>query len=145
MVNETRLVWESWSHLTEVVKSGRPFSAVDTEQTGRDFFPKLVTAIFPMSYGAAREAAAAFPEKTRKRIKNILDVAAGSAAWSIAFAQAIPDARVTVVDYPEVTQVARQFAERLGVAERYDYLEGNLREVDFGPNKYHLLILAHLL
>ncbi len=145
MVNETRLVWESWSHLTEVVKSGRPFSAVDTEQTGRDFFPKLVTAIFPMSYGAAREAAAAFPEKTRKRIKNILDVAAGSAAWSIAFAQAIPDARVTVVDYPEVTQVARQFAERLGVAERYDYLEGNLREVDFGRKKYDLVILGHII
>ena len=145
MVNETRLVWESWSHLTEVVKSGRPFNAVDTEQAGRDFFPKLVAAIFPMSYGAAREAAAAIPERARKRIKNILDVAAGSAAWSIAFAEAIPDARVTVVDYPEVTQVARQFAQRFGVADRYEYVEGNLREVDFGNKKYDLVILGHII
>jgi ubiquinone/menaquinone biosynthesis C-methylase UbiE len=145
MVNETRLVWESWAHLTEVVKTGRPFTAVDTEESGRDFFPKLVAAIFPMSYGAACFAAAAIPERTRKRIKNILDVAAGSAAWSIAFAQAIPDARVTVVDYPEVTPIARQFAERLGVADRYDYLEGNLRDVDFGRKKYDLVILGHII
>ena len=145
MVNETRMVWESWSHLTEVVKSGRPFTAVDTEQLGRDFFPQLVAAIFPMSYGAAREAAAAFPEKIRKRIKSILDVAAGSAAWSIAFAQAIPGARVTVVDYPEVNQVARDFTTRLGVADRYDYLEGNLREVAFGRKKYDLVILGHII
>jgi ubiquinone/menaquinone biosynthesis C-methylase UbiE len=145
LVNETRLVWESWSHLTEVVKTGRPFNAVDTEQAGRDFFPQLVAAIFPMSYGAALSAAAAMPEKTRRRIKNILDVAAGSAAWSIAFAQAIPGARVTVVDYPEVTAVARQFAQRLGVADRYDYLEGNLREVDFGRKKYDLVILGHII
>ena len=145
MVNETRIVWESWSHLTEVVKSGRPFTAVDTEQTGRDFFPKLVAAIFPMSYGAASAAVQMIPEKARKRIRNILDVAAGSAAWSIAFAQAIPDARVTVVDYPEVNQVARDFTTRLGVADRYEYLEGNLREVDFGRKKYDLVILGHII
>src|SRR6266481_4703872 len=30
MVNETKMVWESWSHLTDVVKTGRPFTSVDT-------------------------------------------------------------------------------------------------------------------
>ena len=145
MVYETKLVWESWAHLTDVVKSGRPFKAVDLEEAGREFFPQLVAAIFPMSYGAARAAVAAIPEKTRKRISRILDVAAGAAPWSIAFAQAIPDARVTVVDYPEVTKIARQFTERFGVADRYDYIEGNLREVDFGRNKFDLVILGHII
>src|SRR6266851_327364 len=145
LIYETKLVWESWAHLTDVVKSGRPFQAVDLEEAGREFFPQLVAAIFPMSYGAARGAAASIPEKTRKRIKRILDVAAGAAPWSIAFAQAIPDARVTVVDYPEVAQVAKQFTERFGVAGRYDYVEGNLREVDFGRNRYDLVILGHII
>jgi ubiquinone/menaquinone biosynthesis C-methylase UbiE len=79
------------------------------------------------------------------QIKSILDVAAGSAAWSIPFAQAIPDARVTVVDYPEVTPVTRQFAGRFGVADRFDYIEGNLREVDFGRGRYDLVILGHII
>ena len=145
LVYETKLVWESWGHLTDVVKSGRPFRTVDLEETGRDFFPQLVAAIFPMSYGAARGAVAAIPEKIRGRIKRILDVAAGAAPWSIAFAQAIPDAQVTVVDFPEVTKVAKKFTVRFGVADRYDYAEGNLRDVDFGRNKYDLVILGHII
>ena len=144
-VGETRMTWMGWAKLPEVVQTGRPIEAVDTEAGGKEFFPKLVEAIFPMSYGAAQGAVQAIPEKTRKRIKTILDVAAGSAAWSLAFAQAIPDARVTVVDYPEVTPVARRFAERFGVADRYEYIEGNLREVNFGRNRYDLVILGHII
>ncbi|HLG14970.1 MAG TPA: methyltransferase [Blastocatellia bacterium] len=144
-VGETKLVWSNWANLTEVVKSGRPVATVDTEAGGRDFFPKLVAAIFPISFGAARAAVAALPAKARKSIRSILDVAAGSAAWSLAFAQAIPDARVTVVDYREVTPIARQFAARFGLSDRYDYIEGNLRETDFGRNRYDLVILGHII
>ncbi|HEX3036542.1 MAG TPA: class I SAM-dependent methyltransferase [Thermodesulfobacteriota bacterium] len=143
--HETRLTWDDWSRLTDVVKSGRPVETVDSEQGGREFFPKLVSAIFPMSFGAARAAVAALHEKTRRQIKNILDVAAGSGAWSLAFAEAIPDARVMAVDYPEVTPITRQFTERLGVADRYNYIEGNLREIDFGRNRYDLVILGHII
>ena len=144
-VYETKLTWAGWGQLTDVIKTGLPISAVDTETGGREFFPTLVEAIFPMSYGAARAAVPQIPEKTRKRIKTILDVAAGSAAWSLPFAQTIPDARVTVLDYEEVTPIARRFAERFGVADRYDYIEGNLREIDFGRNRYDLVILGHII
>jgi 3-hydroxy-5-methyl-1-naphthoate 3-O-methyltransferase len=143
-VYETKLTWSGWARLTDVIRSGKPVEAVDTEKGGREFFPKLVEAIFPLNFGAARAAAAALSVGNRRRIRNILDVAAGSAAWSLAFAQTIADARVTVVDYPEVTPVARQFAERFGVADRYDYLEGNLRQIDFGRNRFDLVILGHI-
>jgi ubiquinone/menaquinone biosynthesis C-methylase UbiE len=144
-VGETRMTWSGWAQLPEVVQTGRPITAVDTETGGKEFFPKLVEAIFPMSYGAALGAVQAMPQKALKRVKTILDVAAGSAAWSLAFAQALPEARVTVLDYPEVTPVARRFAEAFGVADRYDYVEGNLREVDFGRKRYDLVILGHII
>lgn len=144
-VYETKMTWAGWGQLGEIVKTGRPISAVDTETDAKAFFPKLVEAIFPMSYHAARFAAEALPEKNRKRIKKILDVAAGAAPWSIAFAQAITDARVTALDYPEVAPVARQFAEKFGVADRFDYIEGNMREIDFGRNRYDLVILGHVI
>jgi ubiquinone/menaquinone biosynthesis C-methylase UbiE len=82
---------------------------------------------------------------TRKRIQNILDVAAGSGAWSLAFAEAIPGSHVTVVDYPEVTPITRRFVRKFGVSDRYDYIEGNLREVGFGRNQYDLVILGHII
>ncbi|HVF89703.1 MAG TPA: methyltransferase [Blastocatellia bacterium] len=145
MAFSTKLVWESWGHLTESVRTGRPVDTVDGDEGGREFFPKLVSAIFPASYAAARATVAALPRKALGNIKRILDVAAGSGAWSIAFAQAIPDARVTVIDYPEVTPITRQFTERMGVADRYDYVEGNLRELDFGRGQYDLVILGHII
>jgi 3-hydroxy-5-methyl-1-naphthoate 3-O-methyltransferase len=74
----------------------------------------------------------------------VLDIAAGAAAWSIPFAAANKATRVTVVDLPEVTQVARQYAERFEVSERYDYLEGDLHEIDFGTAQYDLVILGHI-
>jgi len=144
-VHETKLTWNGWSQLTEVIRTGKPVKAVDTDKGGREFFPQLVEAIFPLSFGAARAAVASLSEKNRKRIKSVLDVAAGSAAWSLAFAQSMPDVRVTVLDYPEVTPIARRFAEKFGVADRYEYSEGNLREIDFGRDRYDLVILGHVI
>ncbi|HLX38254.1 MAG TPA: methyltransferase, partial [Candidatus Binataceae bacterium] len=74
-----------------------------------------------------------------------LDVAAGAAPWSIPFAQANRATRVTVVDMPEVTPVTREYAAKFGVAEQYDYLEGDLHEVDFGKDRYDLIILGHII
>jgi len=137
--------WDDWSHLTEVVKSGLPYEAVDQVDRAKEFFPKLVETIFAGSYFSAQLAVRSLPGKVRRGIRRILDVAAGSGAWSIAFAQAIPAARVTALDFPEVTPITRQFTRRFGVAARYDYLEGNLREVDFGRGEYDLVILGHIL
>ena len=84
---------ESWDGLTDVVRTGRPQHAVDLEAEARDFFPHLVRAIFPMSLDTARAALIRLPQKTIAGIGTILDVAAGSAAWSIPFAQQIAAAR----------------------------------------------------
>jgi ubiquinone/menaquinone biosynthesis C-methylase UbiE len=145
MAYTTKLTWEMWSKLTDVVRSGRSIDSVDREEVGREFFPKLVAALFPLSFGASRAAVAALPKEARNRIKNILDVAAGSGAWSIAFAQGIPDSHVTVVDFPEVTPITRQFTERFGLANNYNYIEGNMRDVDFGSERYDLVILGHII
>ncbi len=135
---------ENWLRLPEVVRSGHPVMRPDPERL-MQWLPMLVKAIFPNSFVPARAAVAAIPASARKRIRNILDVAAGTGAWSIPFAQAIPDARVTVVDFPAVTAITREYTARYGVGDRYDYLEGNLREVDFGRERFDLVILGHII
>jgi 3-hydroxy-5-methyl-1-naphthoate 3-O-methyltransferase len=142
MVHEMKLLWNSWSCLTEVIRTGRPVEPWDDEETGRRLFPQLVRALFPMSWNTARAAAGVVGE-SGEPVRRVLDVAAGSAVWSIPFAQA--GARVTTVDYPEVTAHTREFAERYGVADRYDHIEGNLREVDFGEDVYDLVVLGYII
>ena len=134
-----------WMRLAESVRSGRPIMQGGPEDRAMDFLPILVKAIFPTSYVPAKAAVAALGAPARKRIANILDVAAGSGAWSLAFAQALPKARVTVVDLPPVAVITREYAARYGVAARYDYIEGNLREVDFGRDRFDLVILGHII
>ena len=43
-----------------------------------------------------------------------------------------------------MTPVTREFAEKFGVADRYEYLEGDLREIDFGRDRFDLVILGHI-
>jgi len=138
------LTWDAWKDLTETVRSGRSVEAVNIAEKGKEFFPKLVASIFPGNFAASAAAVSRLPEKERRKIHRILDVGAGSGAWSLAFAQAIPQARVTTVDFPEMTPITREFAEKFGVAARYEYHEGDLRQVDFGHDAYDLVILGHI-
>jgi 3-hydroxy-5-methyl-1-naphthoate 3-O-methyltransferase len=140
-----QLTQEPWKHLTESVKTGRPYEAVDVLDKAKEFFPKLVAAIFPGNYAAARAAVASLPPKDRRKIRRILDVAAGSAAWSLPFAEAIPGARVTTLDLPETTQITREFVEKFGLAGRYEYQERDMRAGDFGRDIYDLVILGHII
>jgi ubiquinone/menaquinone biosynthesis C-methylase UbiE len=144
MADETRMTVPGWMQLAEVIRTGRPVAGVDTAE-GREFFPRLVRAIFPLTYNSARLLVGSLPQAKLKRVGRVLDVAAGSAAWSLPFAQASPTLRVTVLDYPEVTPVAREYAQMFGVGDRYDYLEGDLRTIDFGQKAYDVVILGHII
>ena len=139
------LTWNVWEHLTETVRTGRPHEAINDAVIGKEFFPQLVASIFPGSYAASTAVVSQISAKERPAIRKILDVAAGSGAWSLAFAQAIPEARVTTVDFPEMTPITRKFAEQFGVADRYEYKEGDLRQMDFGRDIYDLVILGHII
>lgn len=141
---EARMALPGWMELASVIRSGQPFRRIDSDE-GRDFFPKLVRDIFPLNYRSARILVRHLPKATLKRIEHVLDVAAGSGAWSLPFAQACPNSRITILDYPEVTPVAREYAEKFGVAERYDYQEGDVRQLDFGQKQYDAVILGHII
>ena len=145
MADALSLTWDHWKNLTEAVRSGRPAEAVDVAEKGRKFFPKLVASLFPGNFAASTDVVSRFPEKDLRTIRKIMDVAAGSGAWSLAFAKAIPQARVTTLDFREMTPITRDFAEKLGVAPRYEYLERDLRAGDFGQHRYDLVILGHII
>jgi len=136
-------LWEPWGDLTRVVRTGRPFQKVDKEQ-GVEFFQKLVSQLFPMSYPCAKVAAEILGVGSTWKGLSVLDVAAGSGAWGIAFAQGDPDTRVTAQDWPGVLEVTKKFADKFKLSRRFSYLPGDLREVDLGQNCYDLVILGHI-
>ena len=76
---------------------------------------------------------------------RVLDVACGSGVWGIAIAELDPRAQVTAQDYPVILNETRKFVERHGLTERYEYLPGDLKAVEFGKEKYDVAILGHIL
>jgi len=71
---------------------------------GAEFFEKMVTQIFPLSYPCAKAAAFALNVGSAWKNLNVLDIAAGSGAWGIAFAQIDVGTKVTALDFPHVLQ-----------------------------------------
>src|SRR5438128_2693270 len=64
-----------------------------------------------------------------KRPLKVLDVAAGHGLFGIAVLRANPKTEVTAVDWKNVLEVARENAEKFGVADRYKTLAGSIFDV----------------
>jgi SAM-dependent methyltransferase len=82
------------------------------------------------------------PQADRKL--KILDVAAGHGLFGIAFAKNNPQAEITALDWKAVLEVAKENAQKAGVADRYNTIEGNAFDVEFGSG-YDLVLLTNLL
>lgn len=133
-----------WIELSQIVRNGRPVVAVNQEQAGTEFFQKLVENIIPMSYPAAQTLAKQLKFEKEKREVRVLDLAAGSGIWGIALAQKSPRVRVTAVDWAGIIPTTKRITQRFGVAEQFNYVEGDLLEANFG-NGYDLAVLGHIL
>lgn len=130
-------------HLTEVVRTGKSFSHIEQEE-GEEYFKKLDPGIFPVTYPWAKAAAEALGiGKTWKNL-DVLDVGAGSGAWSIPFAELDAGTKVTALDLPGILKITRKFVDRFGLNERFSYLPGDMQKIDFGREKYDLVILGQI-
>src|SRR5262249_28571866 len=135
---------DGWSKLAQVVRTGQPVAEVNTEKTAEDFFPALAEGIFPMSYTTAQMVARDLSDVNHGAAK-ILDVAAGSAVWSIPYLQANKSATVDVLDFPAVLEVAKKFATKLALIDRCNFISGDWRSVKWKTNEYNIITLGHIL
>ncbi len=143
MLGDDRL-WHNWTHLTEAVRTGQAPVRVNERQTAEDFFPNLVRGLHVMNRPPARRLARALLDGRRRTGWEVLDVACGSGIWGIALAEADGTARVTAQDFPKVLELTRQYVHRHGVEKRFNFLGGDLNEIDFGANRFDVALLGNI-
>jgi len=136
-------LWEPWSHLTDVTKTGKPFQRIEKDH-GPEFFEKMVMQIVPMSYPCAKAAAQALGVGSSWKNLDVLDIAAGPGAWGIAFAESDAGTRVKALDLPNVIEVTKKLVKEFNLGHSFSYIPGDLREVNIGENQYDLVILGHI-
>jgi ubiquinone/menaquinone biosynthesis C-methylase UbiE len=141
---ETERMWNTWGHLTEVVRTGKPVRAIEEKEVAEEFFPMLVRSLHVMNSEPARRLASALGAGQTHRGLRVVDIACGSAVWGIAIAEADKEAHVTAQDFPGVFEVTREFVKRHHVEDRFDYLPGDLKEVNFGEDRFDLAILGNI-
>lgn len=137
-------LWNAWTNLTDVVRTGKPGRVVETQQVAEEFFPILVRSLHIMNLEPARRLSESLGAGQAHKGLRVVDIACGSGVWGIAVAEADADARVTAQDFPGVFKVTREFVQRHNLEERFDYLPGDLKEVDFGEERYDLAILGNI-
>jgi ubiquinone/menaquinone biosynthesis C-methylase UbiE len=74
---------------------------------------------------------------------DVLELAAGSAVWSLAVAHHDPYCRLTVVDNPQPLAAARSHAQAIGLSDRITWIEEDYRNVDLPAGGFDLVILAN--
>ncbi len=142
---ETDALWEAWGNLTESVRTGKPRVVVEQEDKAKEFFPILVRTWHVLNWMPAQRAAEALGIGVNYRGLRVLDVACGSGVWGIAIALADPQTHVVAQDFPALLEITQHYVRHHGVQEQFDFLPGNLREVDFGENQYDLALLGNII
>lgn len=135
-----------WRSLADAVRTGEPVMQVNQEQKAEEIFPALAEAIFPVSYATALQLVEEL--KMARMTENpirVLDIATGSAVWTIPLAQANKNVIVDAVDFPAVLPVAEKFAHLYEVEDRFHFIAGSWQDTGIENNAYDLIVLGHIL
>jgi SAM-dependent methyltransferase len=130
-----------WGRLPDVLRGGPP-ARFDEAPIAAGAYPSLVGFLRALDGAPARSAAvplaADLPAEGR-----VLEVGAGSAAWSLALVAQQPSCQVTAFDLPPVLDVTRRCVEDAGRIDRYRFLAGDVFVDELG-GPYDLALVANV-
>jgi ubiquinone/menaquinone biosynthesis C-methylase UbiE len=106
-------------------------STMEEEESAR----KLTLALA----GRAKNVAPVLADRLPLGDGILLDVGGGTGIYSIAFLQRNPGLKAIILDRPEVLRVAREFAEREGVADRVELRPSDMFSAQFPQADFVLL------
>lgn len=135
---------ESFHQLTAAVRRGGTATSDEgTVSYDNPIWVAFARAMGPMMFHPA-QLLAGLVGGDRQQPLRVLDVAAGHGLFGITIAQHYPQARISALDWQNVLAVARENAERTGIADRYSLLPGSAFEVDWG-GPYDIVLLTNFL
>ena len=141
---ESDAYWEAWTHLIQAVRTGKPVHAVFDPAEAEEFFSVLTRSLHVQNRLPSQRLAKLLGAGSKYQGLRLLDVGCGSGVWGIAIAEADSQARATAQDLPKVLEQTRAYLETHGVADRYDFLPGDLHKINFPAGEYDLALLGHI-
>jgi predicted O-methyltransferase YrrM len=132
-------VINSWSQLSEAVKSGKPVRRQPyNEDEERENF---LMGMFNLAMANAPQIAAQIDLSERR---HLLDLGGGPGTYAIHFCLANPELRSTIFDLPTTRPFALRTVKQFGLEERIDFMAGNYLEEEI-KGSYDVVWLSHIL
>ena len=126
-----------------VRRGGAPPEDEEVISTDHDMWARFARGMAGLMFGPAQMVATQVLNGEKKAMK-VLDIAASHGMYGLAFAMQNPQAEVVGLDFPNVLEVAKQNAQRLGVASRFHTLPGDALKVEFGSG-FDIVLLPNIL
>jgi predicted O-methyltransferase YrrM len=134
----TASLWDSWSTLTECVRTGTSQQRASVEGRDQRWTEAFIAA---MDRNVAERAPLVTRAVDISGVRRMLDVGGGSGGYSIAFAKASPELHAEVLDLPAVLPLTQQYIEKSGLTDRVKTRAGDLKRDEFGHD-YDLVFVS---
>jgi SAM-dependent methyltransferase len=134
-------LWDAWSHLTEVVKTGNVAHAEDINERGDEWLEAFINA---MHFRGKKEAPSQISKIDLKNTGSVLDVGGGSGIFCMEFINRKPGIKAAIFDLPNVVPISKKIIEREGYAGKIEVHAGDYT-VDKLPGGFDLVFLSAII
>jgi SAM-dependent methyltransferase len=134
-------LWNTWSHLTQVVRTGNSANPSEINVRGEDWLFSFISA---MHDRAKKQAPMQVANIDLSEIKSLLDIGGGSGAFSMEFVSRKPGLEATVFDLPNVVPITKKFIEKEGFSNRVKTYTGDYTTDDL-PGGFDLVFLSAII
>jgi len=134
-------LWNTWSKLTQVVKTGNSAHPAEINERGEDWLTPFITA---MHDRAKKQAPQQLASIDLSGIKSILDIGGGSGAYSMEFVSKKFEIEATIFDLPNVVPITKKFLDKEGFSDKIKTHTGDYTKDDL-PKGFDLVFLSAII
>ena len=134
-------LWDSWSHLTEIVKNGPRLKPKPFLGKAKEDQRAFIGAMHVVGRRLSQEVADAYDLKPFKRL---LDIGGGSGTYTIAFLKKNPMLTGVIFDLKNVIPIAEERMNAEGLTKRVELVAGDFYNDDL-PRNCDLALLSAII
>jgi len=75
--------------------------------------------------------------------RTLLDVGGGTGAFSITLCEAFPQLKATIVDFPTVADIGKEYVEEAGLSDRITFIPGEALKTEW-PRNQDVILMSYL-
>ncbi len=134
-------IWGSAVKTAETIRTGIPQDKFDYAATSEDQLKEMFQSLRPIAYKAGEELAKKYDFS---HYQSFVDVGGASGGFAIAVSDIYPHLKITVVDLPSVSPIAKDLIEIEGATDKVHVMTANIVRNPL-PESYDIAVLRALI